>query len=69
MSNGDRATVPTGEQDEGAPPPRRLPPTAGEPLVETRELSTWFPVEEGLFRRRTKQLRAVDGVSLFVRPG
>jgi oligopeptide transport system ATP-binding protein len=69
MSAGDRFTVPTGAVDESAPPPRRMPPTSGEPLIETREISTWFPVEEGLFRRRTKQLRAVDGVSIFVRPG
>lgn len=39
------------------------------PLLEVRDLKTWFPVHGGVFRRRTGEIRAVDGVSFTVEPG
>ncbi|MBA2520427.1 MAG: ATP-binding cassette domain-containing protein, partial [Chloroflexia bacterium] len=39
------------------------------PLLEARDLSTHFPVRRGLFRRESKAVRAVDGVSLTLAPG
>ena len=40
-----------------------------EPLVKAESVSKYFPVEQGLFRRTPRQLRAVDGVSLDILPG
>ncbi len=40
-----------------------------QPVLQVEGLSKWFPVEQGIFRRGDKQLRAVDGVDLHVLPG
>jgi len=37
-------------------------------VVEGKDIKVWFPMREGIFGAR-KQLRAVDGVSFFVRQG
>lgn len=39
------------------------------PLLEVKDLRTWFPVHGGLLRRKTGDIRAVDGVSFSVEPG
>jgi oligopeptide transport system ATP-binding protein len=39
------------------------------PLLEVRDLKTYFPVRTGVFRRHTDDVRAVDGVSFSVEPG
>jgi len=39
------------------------------PLLEVKDLRTWFPVFGGVFRRRVGEIRAVDGVSFSVEPG
>ena len=39
------------------------------PLLEVSNLKTWFPVQGGLFRRQTGEIRAVDDVSFSVGPG
>ena len=39
------------------------------PLLEVRGLQVFFPVKSSLLRRRIGWVRAVDGVSLSVRPG
>ncbi|MEX1044597.1 MAG: ATP-binding cassette domain-containing protein [Chthoniobacterales bacterium] len=39
------------------------------PLLSVRNLSTWFPVYGGVFRRRTGEIKAVDEVSFEVEPG
>ena len=38
-------------------------------LLELSDLKMHFPVREGVLKRATKAVRAVDGVSLTVRPG
>jgi oligopeptide/dipeptide ABC transporter ATP-binding protein len=38
------------------------------PLLETRDLRTWFDVQRGLFGKRAT-VKAVDGVSITVAPG
>jgi peptide/nickel transport system ATP-binding protein len=38
-------------------------------LLETRDLHKWFPIQKGFFRRTVGHVRAVDGVSLFIRQG
>ncbi len=50
-------------------PPRQGADAAAAPLIEVRELKVHFPVRRGLLRRVVDQFRAVDGVSLAVRPG
>ena len=42
---------------------------AREPLLEVRGLRTWFPIREGVFRRVSGHVRAVDGVDLSIRKG
>ncbi|KQO68837.1 ABC transporter ATP-binding protein [Methylobacterium sp. Leaf89] len=45
-----------------------VPPEAG-CLLEAGPLKVWFPIREGLLRRTTSHVKAVDGVSLRVRAG
>jgi peptide/nickel transport system ATP-binding protein len=43
---------------------------AGEtPLLEIRDLKVWFPMRKGFFQRVYAHVRAVDGVSISLRPG
>jgi oligopeptide transport system ATP-binding protein len=39
------------------------------PLLEVRDLRTWFPVYGGVLRRRIGEVKAVDGVSFTVERG
>jgi peptide/nickel transport system ATP-binding protein/oligopeptide transport system ATP-binding protein len=39
------------------------------PLLEVKNLRTWFPVRTGLFRRHTDDVKAVDDVSFTVQEG
>ena len=43
--------------------------TAGEPLVEVRELVKHFPIRSGILQRQVGAVRAVDGVSFDVLRG
>lgn len=44
--------------------------TASEqPVVEVRDLRTYFPIRRGLLSRTVGHVKAVDGVSFSVRPG
>jgi peptide/nickel transport system ATP-binding protein len=38
-------------------------------LIDVHDLKKFFPVKGGLLSRTTGQVRAVDGVSFFIRPG
>ncbi|GGH29592.1 ABC transporter ATP-binding protein [Alsobacter metallidurans] len=42
---------------------------AGEPLLEIRNLRTWFPVRSGVLGQKTEWLKAVDDVSFAIRKG
>ncbi|HEX8417648.1 MAG TPA: ABC transporter ATP-binding protein [Methylobacterium sp.] len=44
-------------------------PADAEPLLTAGPLKVWFPIREGLLRRTTGHVKAVDGVSLLVREG
>ncbi len=48
--------------------PDALPPPA-DALVAVRDLKKYFPIRRGFFARQVGQLRAVDGVSFWVRKG
>ena len=54
-------------QEQPAPPPTGSGATA--PLIEVRDLVTWFPVRKGLFQSVVGHVRAVDGVSFQVEAG
>ena len=40
-----------------------------EPLLEIKNLQTWFPIRRGVFSRTVGHVRAVDGVDLTIAPG
>ena len=44
-------------------------PTVPDPLLAVEDLRVWFPVKEGLLRRTTGHVRAVDGVTFDIRRG
>jgi oligopeptide transport system ATP-binding protein len=43
--------------------------TSAEPLLEVRDLKTWFPITAGVLQRTVAHVRAVDGVDLSIRQG
>jgi len=43
--------------------------TATAPLLEIRDLRTWYPVRKGVLARTKDYVRAVDGVDLTIMPG
>ncbi|HXQ15828.1 MAG TPA: dipeptide ABC transporter ATP-binding protein [Caulobacteraceae bacterium] len=60
--------IPRLDRDDRGGRPTVQPPAADAPIVvKGDDVKVWFPVSEGLFRRR--QLRAVDGVSFEIRKG
>jgi oligopeptide/dipeptide ABC transporter ATP-binding protein len=44
-------------------------PELGTPLLEVRDLKTWFPIRRGVFSRTVGHVKAVDGVSFDLLPG
>ena len=54
--------------------PRRMaadatPAADGLPLLQVRDLSTWFPIKRGVLARTVGHVKAVDGVSFDVHAG
>src|ERR1700730_2035094 len=45
------------------------PPVEGAPLLEVRDLQTWFPIRRGILARTVGHVKAVDGVSFDIQPG
>ncbi|MGD8959979.1 MAG: ATP-binding cassette domain-containing protein, partial [Desulfobacteraceae bacterium] len=45
------------------------PESGARPLLELRDLKTWFPVRRGIFAKTIGHVRAVDGVSLTIACG
>ena len=45
------------------------PPRADQPLLQVRDLRTYFPIKRGLLSRTVGYIRAVDGVSFDIHPG
>jgi oligopeptide transport system ATP-binding protein len=41
----------------------------GQYLVKVENLCMWFPVTAGVMKRKVASVRAVDGVSFFIKPG
>lgn len=54
-----------GERTASSVRERRTPKIhSGEELLSVQNLSTWFPVKKGIFRRTVGMVKAVDGLSL-----
>ncbi len=66
-----RPTIPTGGAalSAGLDDARLDAARSGDPLLRAEDVSKYFPVEGRLFGRGTRQLRAVDRVSLEVHAG
>src|SRR3954471_5420092 len=45
------------------------PPRSGQPLLEVRDLRTWFPIKRGVFQRTVGHVKAVDSVSFELNAG
>ena len=43
--------------------------TGVEPVLEARDLKVWFPIRRGVLRRTVGHVKAVDGITLALRPG
>ena len=44
-------------------------PAGGQPLLQVRDLQTWFPIRRGILSRVAGYVKAVDGVSFDIEPG
>ena len=66
MSQSSPATVP---YKTPAGSQLSVPPPAGTPLLEVRDLRTHFPIKKGVLSRTVGHVKAVDGVSFDVYPG
>ncbi len=42
---------------------------AQEPILEVRDLNTWFPIKQGMFGKAKEYIKAVNDISLEVYPG
>ncbi|MDP6180941.1 MAG: ABC transporter ATP-binding protein, partial [Desulfatiglandales bacterium] len=40
-----------------------------EKMVEVENLVTYFPIFSGVFQKKTGEVKAVDGISFFIRKG
>jgi oligopeptide transport system ATP-binding protein len=52
-----------------ATPASQRAPVDGDPILEVRDLRTYFPIRRGVFSRTVGHVKAVDGVSFDVRGG
>lgn len=53
-----------------AQPPAREPPKhVSEPVLDVRDLKVWYPVRKGLLKKTVDHVKAVNRVSLELRPG
>lgn len=60
--------APKGDSELRGTTPDALPPPA-DVLLDVRDLKKYFPVRRGLFSRTVGELKAVDGISFWVRRG
>jgi len=68
IANGSERLPPAkGDSDTGGRTPEQIEPA--EALVEVRGLKKHFPIRRGFLGRRVGAVRAVDGVSFWVRRG
>lgn len=62
--------VPTGGAAAAAQAvPAAEAPSAPPPLIEVKDLCTWFPIKKGIFARTAGYVKAVNGVSFTMEAG
>jgi oligopeptide/dipeptide ABC transporter ATP-binding protein len=64
-----QSTTPIPAYASPAADPGAAPVASGSPLVEVRNLRTYFPIRKGLLGRTVGQVKAVDDVSFDIAPG
>ena len=69
MSQNDNESVAETEQTEGETEQTETSTRLHDALLEVYDLRKWFPIQKGFFSRTVGQVKAVDGVSFYVRPG
>ena len=69
MKKTTRPATADGQTTRAASPAARASATKAEPLLEIRNLKTYYPIYGGLLRRRVGSVYAVDGVSLTINRG
>jgi len=62
-------SAPAPPANDPAPAPRNLGAPRAAPLLQVRNLKTYFPVKRGLLKRHVGDVRAVDDVSFDVFEG
>jgi peptide/nickel transport system ATP-binding protein len=66
---GLRPTMPPGQRPTMPPPAHQMPTVNGKPLLQVRDLRTFFPIKKGVLARTVGYVKAVDGVSFDVHAG
>ncbi len=51
------------------PKGRPDPAPAGDPILTGDDVRVWFPIKRGVLRRTVGHIKAVDGISVDIRPG
>jgi len=54
-------------EPSGLPDP--IPDPGAAPVIEGENIRVWFPIKRGLLKRTVSHIKAVDDISLSVRPG
>ena len=52
-----------------APSAPVVQPQAETPILEVKDLNTWFPIKKGIFARTAGYVKAVNGVSFSMKAG
>src|SRR5690348_13714169 len=65
----DGASSPTVPYRSPAGAELREPADVSAPLLQVRDLRTWFPIKKGVFQSTVGHVKAVDGVSFDVQAG
>jgi len=59
----------TGNESAGTPAARWAEHATGQPALAVRDLAVYYPIRRGWLRRRTGEVKAVDGVSFDLHAG
>ncbi|MDA1191081.1 MAG: dipeptide ABC transporter ATP-binding protein [Candidatus Poribacteria bacterium] len=60
---------PTDDLEPSVVDPERAPSETSTPIIEVRDLQTWFPIRKGILKKTVGHVRAVDGVTLAIPRG
>ncbi len=63
------STPPSSATPTASPAAQAAASTNGQPLVDVRNLRTWFPITRGVLGRTVGHIKAVDGVSFDIHAG